>query len=1279
MRSFPSSWNKTLAQLGFSRKQPRSAHKPVHAARPLRIESLEDRRMLSAGTFQRVEISPGDPGGVELDGTFLGSIGQGDEEFNVEVPTEADDKHAELFFSQSGQDSNTFVMVDVGVDPDSGRSNFYADINAKADTGIGDGGFTPIPSGISRIGNKDPNGDKPGITTKVTGDSGNPSSPGGMASAEYSTQLDAAFMYIDETPVTTDDSFSGVLEFVADRNPILEDNTDGGESAQTEDSVRMDIKVEHEHDGGSTTVVDVTLEVFYTDNSDSSFEPTILAELSGTVVGYANLDQFDLDDGQLEIPFSFSIEDGDVITYRTSINDDPIVIQAGVGQKSQTNDINENPPEPISLLATETTIFEANVFGSADPCDCDADFDRDGDVDGADFLLWQEGFGIMFGAVKGDGDADGDGDVDGADLECWEAHYGSKTQVPILGDFNLDGDVDMDDLAIVSDGLVEGIDSGASLGDGDSDGDGDVDALDYLAWQVRYGQATGSTDWLDSALMFDPDSLESGQIIVSNPLDDDDGDYSLGDLSLREALQIASSTTNAAPDVIVFANNATGTLVLTEGELNVDSDVNIGGPGSSELTIDGDGSSRVFNIDSAATVTISDLTITGGSLSGDGGGIFNDGDLSLERVVVEGNNAGGNDGGGLYSAAGSSVHIDQSTFDNNSGSWGGGAIIYTSGGDDSSITNSTFSNNTGSYGGGLHIRGGIDPADVEINNSTFSGNTASASSGGIRVQLAGNVNLINSTVTENTATTGTAGGLSAWSGASFLVHNSIVVGNSAPANPTKDDADGNSISAASSYNLVESVNAGNPLADLADNNQVVTELQVALGPLQDNGGLTQTHALQAGSVAIDAGDDTQSASLMFDQRGANRHFYAPGASSSVDVGAYESGLIVTVANDENDVTFDRTDLSLREALAAAKTNFTAEGVTNWIEFDSSLVGPIAVTLGELVVDSDVNIIGPDTSISIDASAGSSRVFWITSAATVEMSDLTITGGSVTGDVDGGGIYNSGDLTLRSSVVEYNDSEDHAGGIFTTGPLRLESSSVNHNTADRSVGIYAGLTGSEELTILNSTIAHNTGTGGNGGGILLTGGTDNAHIINSTISNNSGNYGGGIRVLNSSTVLEIINSTITQNTATGQGGGIQNSASAGNGATIIMHNTIVSDNTSTGFSSSHDAKGDLSGTVLNPSSFNLLGTVSDSNLTNGDDGNIVGEDDPMLGALADNGGPTLTHAPLANSPVIDAGSDSLALAFGLLTDQRGDTRFDDGDDDEIARVDIGALEIAFADL
>lgn len=281
------------------------------------------------------------------------------------------------------------------------------------------------------------------------------------------------------------------------------------------------------------------------------------------------------------------------------------------------------------------------------------------------------------------------------------------------------------------------------------------------------------------------------EFIVSNFEDENDGDFSSGDLSLREAIAIAESG-----NVITFSPNLSGTTInLSLGELTVDKNLTIQGLGAEQLTIDAGNVGRVFNLDdgNAATsidVTIDGLTITGGDISLDfetsslGGGVFSRENLELKNSVVSGN-AAGLAGGGIYSS-GTRLSISNSTIDSNSalrpvavGTTKGGGIATV--GTDVEIIDSTISNNETSLGGG-----GIDVQDSEITISGSSINNNFGLNGGGIAAVNSTVNLESSKVNNNrTGSFNGSGAISSDADSILTINRSIIDGNSGidPFNP----------------------------------------------------------------------------------------------------------------------------------------------------------------------------------------------------------------------------------------------------------------------------------------------------------------------------------------------------------------------------------------------------------------------------------------------------------------------------------------------------------------
>lgn len=277
---------------------------------------------------------------------------------------------------------------------------------------------------------------------------------------------------------------------------------------------------------------------------------------------------------------------------------------------------------------------------------------------------------------------------------------------------------------------------------------------------------------------------------------------------------------------------------------------------------------------------------------------------------------------------------------------------------------------------------------------------------------------------------------------------------------------------------------------------------------------------------------------------------------------------------------------------------------------------------------------------------------IINSGTTTLTNSTVSGNSSPHGVGGGGIYNSGGtLTLGNSTVSGNSTvgTSSGGGILNGGTLTLANSTVSGNTTTGlGGGIYNYIA---TLTLTNSTVSGNASTGVAGGGGILNYGT--LTLTSSTVSGNStaspGGGAGGGGILNYGTAT-LTNGTVTGNTTTGPGGaGILASG------TEDLRNTIVAGNGPAG--------GDCSGAITS-AGHNLDGDGSCGLTGPGDLTNV----NPLLGPLADNGGPTETHALFAASPAVDAG-DNVGCP---TTDQRGASR------PLIERCDIGAYEYGDTD-
>jgi len=400
--------------------------------------------------------------------------------------------------------------------------------------------------------------------------------------------------------------------------------------------------------------------------------------------------------------------------------------------------------------------------------------------------------------------------------------------------------------------------------------------------------------------------------------------------SLRAAIAAASDG-----DAIQFDAALSGqTITLTSAELVIDKSITISGPGPSVLTVTRDQQALrfgIFHVMPGHTVIIEGLAISGGDMDGgifndqatltigncivsnnfsegDGGGIRNGGTLTITSTLVRFNRAGYTSGfptgygGGISN--GGTLEINNSTLDGNTADISGGGIINfgtvtitdstvsgnragtdflngSGGGGGISnqdhgaviIRNSTVSGNTarggdGGGGGGGIVSGSFN-AMLEITNSTISGNFANDGGG---IHNFGTLRISNSTISANT---GNRDGGGVYNGAAFEVGNTILDAGTSGANIFNNSGTVTS----HGYNL-SSDDGGGFLTATGD--QINTDPM--LGPLQDNGGPTLTHALLIGSPAINAGDPNFTPPPLYDQRGLG---YDRVFNGHIDIGSFE--------------------------------------------------------------------------------------------------------------------------------------------------------------------------------------------------------------------------------------------------------------------------------------------------------------------------------------------------------------------------------------------------------
>jgi hypothetical protein len=285
-------------------------------------------------------------------------------------------------------------------------------------------------------------------------------------------------------------------------------------------------------------------------------------------------------------------------------------------------------------------------------------------------------------------------------------------------------------------------------------------------------------------------------------------------------------------------------------------------------TLSGNSADSGGGIENGGTLMVSNSTLSGNSADS-GGGIENGGTLMVSNSTLSGNSATGAYGFGGGIDNGGTLTVSNSTLSGNSGFVGGGI----DNGGTLTVSNSTLSGNSGFVGGGIDNGG-----TLTVTGSTLSGNSLG---GGIYTQGTHPVTLTNVTLTANRASIIGGGGLDVNSGSPVL-HNTLIAGNFRGATGTTAGDVYGPLDASGDYNLIGDGTGMTGLSDGVNGNIVgsaAAPIDPLLGPLQDNGGPTWTHALLAGSPALNAGNPAQLG--VADQRGVIR-------SGGVNIGAYQA-------------------------------------------------------------------------------------------------------------------------------------------------------------------------------------------------------------------------------------------------------------------------------------------------------------------------------------------------------------------------------------------------------
>ena len=701
-----------------------------------------------------------------------------------------------------------------------------------------------------------------------------------------------------------------------------------------------------------------------------------------------------------------------------------------------------------------------------------------------------------------------------------------------------------------------------------------------------------------------------------------------GDCALREAVEAAN--TNAAvdaceagtpgADTILFTSVAGQTIVLALGELFVRDALTVGGPGA-RVTVNAGGASRAFRIDVPGvgrSVAFVNLTLRNGRADR-GGAVLAETDdaVSFTGVTLQSNVATGSGGAlwlgiGTYSVSGCTLIGNRSE---GRGPEDGGGAAYVRGGALTVEGGVTRENTSASSGGAvfvgrnatLVVRRGAEEVASFVEN-------VAAQSGGAVEHMGASLQMTGAAFVYNRAEDGGALSLreqtsAALDGVTFLANEASRSGGGARASDlsalTLRNATFNSNV---SYGSATGQGGGGLVCDggtvtlttsAFSNNEARGAgggiLNVGLGRITMSGGsLSNNTALRSGG-AIETmalpGTAGNLVRLTDVGIGGNEAGSPPGGGLHDAPGG---GLHISGAG-----AADVTD-------GAFTSNRASEGGGIWMSTQAALtvrgthlVGNVAGGIGGGGMYNE----GAARPLVLDGVTLSRNV--ASSAAGV-----------------GGGVYNGtgGTVTLTIATVEQNTAGAAGGGLWSapTGTLTVETTTLRGNGAPQGGGVYKA--GSGGVVAVDRSLFVGNAAPAAGGGLYVAGGF--ATVRNSTLSGNTGGDGAGAFVAAGG--LSLLSTTVARNVATGTGGGVRVV-----GGTVLLDNAVLGDNRVPGDSTAagSDCAGGVEGRGVNlvevaaGCSFSVRSPV---------------QVEARLLPLADNGGPTLTHALGDGSPAIGAG-------------------------------------------
>lgn len=693
-----------------------------------------------------------------------------------------------------------------------------------------------------------------------------------------------------------------------------------------------------------------------------------------------------------------------------------------------------------------------------------------------------------------------------------------------------------------------------------------MDGAISLREAIHYAMSDG----LGDAVTFDA-GLAGGAIRLAH------GQLTIHSSLTVDATDIGGITIDAVGQSRVFSLSAAGAEVTLAGLTIAGGQTDGSGGGIyndkaililDDVTLNGNAAAKGGGLysDYGSELRLTDVDITGNTAA-EGGGLYTyKGTFELTRVAIYNNEASGGagKGGGIYHYHGGDLFLtDVDIYENAAGDDGGG--VYADG--RMTMTGGSIANNSAASAGG----GVYNESNATLMGVALLGNTAGWRGGGI-YNYYYTTTLTNCVLSDNEA--GSGGAIYTTEGyggyGRITATNCTIVGNTATREGGGVMVDSEAL--AKFYNSIVALNsAGVDGDDLLLGPNGYGEFEGDRNLIGVDPGFVDAAAgdyrLSSISIAINRGDTSLLPGDSSDFAGADRV-----VDGAIDIGAFEfqgapdaareaASTMVTTIDDTMDSTDG--DISLREAL----TYGMLEEEPSSVDFAPALNGAIFVLDGrELFLHRSLTLDGRSVgAVTIDADGRSRTIYAVggairmaaltiaggaapagggiyTAASRLTLEEMTIGGNTVSGEnAAGGGIYNTGDLVLRSVTVSGNASTRDGGGIMNRGQTVLVDTTIQANGAgSHGAGIY----NVGDLTAVNTAIRNNATTGSG-----LYGYSGDVSLVNTLVV---GNAGGGILCYGGS--LELTNSTVAANT--GSHAGIRSSQ------TVILNNCLVALNSGT---------------------------------------------------------------------------------------------------------------------